>query len=72
MSNKNIEKEAERIASRLIDIGESCDSLDKVFHAILKDEFKEYDMNVLLRISEVLIEKKYIIENTNPFKLKKI
>lgn len=72
MSNTSIRNEAKRVALELINIGESNDSLDVVFHSILREEFKEYDLNVLVHISEELIDKKYIIKNTNPFKLGKI
>ncbi len=72
MSNKDIKIEAERIAKKLIELGESDKSLDKVFHTFLRKEFKDIDMDVLLHVSEELINNKYIIESVKPFKLKKI
>lgn len=71
MSNKRIENEAKRVTNELIKITESKNNLDKIFHSILKKEFKNHDMNVLCLVSKFLADSKYTIKSIEPFELKK-
>lgn len=69
MDNLLLKKEAIRIYNNIIKIKKTNKNLENTFNELLNDEYREYDMKILMYLTEILSENHYVIESTNPFKI---
>jgi hypothetical protein len=69
MDNLLLKKEAKRIYKEIIKFNETNKSLDKIFNELLDKKYKQYNMKILMYLTNILAENNYVIENTDPLKI---
>ncbi len=69
MDNLLLKKEAYKIYNDIIKINKIDKSLEELFNELLNDKYKNYDMKILMYLTDILSENNYIIESTDPFKI---